>query len=159
MSFTSWVPFIKCVRVKCTKKWSFINKFENWNFTLPASLSSHVRSLCFLKYLCWEENIRISSNCKKSFFDDHTITLIVSYKAGFESLGFVAAFRSVAHRVGKASELSGCNDLIMNMMMMMMMRMRMMMMMRMRMRMTLMMTMTTMKMMILVTVLHCSIEI
>ena len=54
-------------------------------------------------------------------FDDHTITLIVSYKAGFESLCFVAAFRSVAHRVGKASELSGCKDFIMNMMMMMMM--------------------------------------
>ena len=35
------------------------------------------------------------------------ITLIVSYEAGFKSLCFVAAFCSVAHRVGEASELSG----------------------------------------------------
>ena len=38
------------------------------------------------------------------------ITLIISDEAGFESLCLVAALCSVAHRVGEAGELSGCEQ-------------------------------------------------
>ena len=42
-------------------------------------------------------------------------TLIISDKAGFESFCFVAALRSVTHRVGKTSELSSCKQIIVKM--------------------------------------------